>query len=109
MVAKPASFVRCRDYAESPRTGECSMKTPKRKQRTAMSETGVVSTTDIEQRARDLDLAGSFIVRAPAGSGKTDLLTRRFLRLLTIVDEPEEILAITFTRASTAEMCSRVL
>lgn len=85
------------------------MKTPKRMQRTAMSETGVFSTADIEQRARSLDLAQSFIVRAPAGSGKTDLLTRRFLRLLTIVDEPEEILAITFTRAATAEMRSRVL
>ena len=76
-----------------------------------MSEVGVrlADLPDLEQRALALDLSRTFIVRAPAGSGKTDLLTRRFLKLLAVVDEPEEILAITFTRAATAEMRSRVL
>ena len=45
--------------------------------------------SDIQLRKRALDLS-SFIVEAPAGSGKTRLLTDRYLKLLTIVDVPEE-------------------
>ncbi|MFH1824748.1 MAG: UvrD-helicase domain-containing protein [Candidatus Firestonebacteria bacterium] len=62
---------------------------------------------DIDKKI--LDINKNIVVAAPAGSGKTEKLARRYIALLLSGVSPERILAITFTEKAAAEMKERIL
>jgi len=64
---------------------------------------------DQKERLSALDTTRSHHVESPAGSGKTLLLTMRFLKLLGAVSNPQEIIALTFTEKATGEMHGRIV
>lgn len=64
---------------------------------------------DSEERKTIIESDQSFIVSAPAGSGKTQVLVARMLKKLLIVDDAKEIIAITFTKKAANEMQQRII
>ncbi len=64
---------------------------------------------DLEERKSALDTKSSFVVVAPAGSGKTQLLIKRYLKLLSSARAIDSVLCLTFTNKATEEMRERVL
>lgn len=64
-----------------------------------------------DKQHRDLALneVESYIVQAPAGSGKTELLTQRYLKLLSVSNNPENVIAMTFTKKAVSELTQRVI
>jgi ATP-dependent helicase/nuclease subunit A len=68
-----------------------------------------MSPLDFTDKQRDaVEAPGTVTVRAGAGSGKTAVLTARYLRALTDGHEPHRIVAITFTDKAAAEMRERI-
>src|SRR5207302_302726 len=91
----------CSRYAESSRCATVSSRASTMNERSMMS--------DDAGRAAALDVLRSFVVQAPAGSGKTELLIQRYLALLSRVERPEAIVAMTFTRKAAGEIRERVV
>ncbi|HYF59307.1 MAG TPA: UvrD-helicase domain-containing protein, partial [Burkholderiaceae bacterium] len=60
-------------------------------------------------RLAAIDPSGSVVVDACAGSGKTTLLVARIVRALLEGAEPDQILAVTFTRLAAHEMRERLV
>jgi ATP-dependent helicase/nuclease subunit A len=59
-------------------------------------------------QARAADPRAHAALSASAGTGKTQVLTGRVLRLLIAGARPETILCLTFTKAAAAEMANRI-
>src|SRR3954453_17699565 len=61
-----------------------------------------------DEQALASDPAVHAALSASAGTGKTQVLTARVLRLLLKGARPESILCLTFTKAAAAEMANRI-
>ena len=74
-----------------------------------MDPAALLEGLDDEQRAAVTSDAMPLVVLAPAGSGKTRVLTRRIAhRIVTGAADPRHVLALTFTRKAAAELDDRL-
>src|SRR2546428_3840443 len=64
---------------------------------------------DADARRHATNPAENIVLDASAGTGKTQVLVERYVNLLVAGVDPENILAITFTRKAAAEMRQRIL
>ena len=64
--------------------------------------------TDRHQRHCALNIDQSFIVQAPAGSGKTELLVQRAIKCLLNVENTNHVLILTFTNKASKEINHRL-
>jgi ATP-dependent helicase/nuclease subunit A len=64
---------------------------------------------DESARRYAVDPAQNVVLEASAGTGKTRVLVERYVNLLRAGIEPDNILAITFTRKAAAEMRQRIV
>jgi DNA helicase-2/ATP-dependent DNA helicase PcrA len=70
---------------------------------------GLLEGLDETQRAAVTSPAMPLVVLAPAGSGKTRVLTRRIAyRVATEAADPRHVLALTFTRKAAGELVDRL-
>ena len=74
-----------------------------------MDPDALLDGLDPAQRSAVASTAMPLVVLAPAGSGKTRVLTRRIAyRVATGDTDPRHVLALTFTRKAAAELTSRL-
>ena len=64
---------------------------------------------DQQARRYAVDPTRNIVLEASAGTGKTRVLVERYVNLLRAGIEPDNILAITFTRKAAAEMRQRIV
>jgi len=64
---------------------------------------------DAAARRAAVDPSRNVVLEASAGTGKTRVLVERYVNLLRAGIDPENILAITFTRKAAAEMRQRII
>src|SRR5258707_5728257 len=65
--------------------------------------------SDDTARRYAVDPSQNVVLEASAGTGKTRVLVERYVNLLLAGVDPNNILAITFTRKAAAEMRQRIL
>jgi ATP-dependent helicase/nuclease subunit A len=83
--------------------------TEHRVRRTGLWPLATGDMTDADTRNWAVDPGENVVLEASAGTGKTRVLVERYVNLLRAGVEPDNILAMTFTRKAAAEMRQRIV